>query len=108
MLAHFLGFELRYWFRSWMLWIFLLIIGLLIFGATSTDQIVVGGALENTFHNAPFVIENYYSFVGILTLLMSVAFVNSAASRDFASNTHQMIFATPIRKFDYLMGRYLG
>ena len=108
MLAHFLGFELRYWFRSWMLWIFLLIIGLLIFGATSTDQIVVGGALENTFHNAPFVIENYYSFVGILTLLMTVAFVNSAASRDFASNTHQMIFATPIRKFDYLMGRYLG
>ncbi len=39
---------------------------------------------------------------------MTVAFVNSAASRDFASNTYQMVFATPLKKFDYLTGRYLG
>ena len=108
MFLHFVSFEIRYWLRSWMLWIFLFIIALLIFGATATDQVTVGGALENTFRNAPFVVENYYSFVCLLTLLMTVAFVNSAASRDFASNTHQMVFATPLRKFDYLAGRYLG
>jgi len=108
MFLHFVSFEIRYWLRSWMLWIFLFIIALLIFGATATDQITVGGALENTFRNAPFVVENYYSFLCLLTLLMTVAFVNSAASRDFASNTHQMVFATPLRKFDYLGGRYLG
>jgi len=108
MLSHFFGFEIRYWLRSWMLWIFFLIIALMLFAATSTDQIVVGGALENTYRNAPFVIENYYSMVGLLTLLMTVAFVNSAASRDFASNTSQLLFATPLKKFDYLTGRYLG
>ncbi len=108
MFLHFVSFEVRYWLRSWMLWIFLFIISLLIFGATATDQVTVGGALENTFRNAPFVVENYYSFICLLTLLMTVAFVNTAASRDFAFNTHQMIFATPLRKFDYLAGRYLG
>jgi len=108
MLAHFLSFEVRYWLRSWMLWIFLLIIALMIFGATSTDQIQVGGALENTYRNAPFVIENYYSITSLLTLLMTVAFVNSAASRDFSSNTYQLLFTTPLKKFDYLTGRYLG
>ena len=108
MLAHFFSFEVRYWLRSWMLWIFFLIIALLIFGATSTDQIQVGGALENTYRNAPFVIENYYSITSLLTLLMTVAFVNSAASRDFSSNTSQLLFATPLKKFDYLTGRYLG
>jgi ABC-2 type transport system permease protein len=108
MLTHFISFEIRYWLRSWMLWIFLLIVALLIFGATSTDQITVGGALENTYRNAPFVIENYYSILSLLTLLMTVAFVNSAASRDFAFNTHQLLFATPLKKFDYLTGRYLG
>ena len=108
MLTHFFGFEIRYWLRSWMLWIFLLIIALMIFGATATDQIIVGGALENTYRNAPFVVENYYSFICLLTLLMTVAFVNSAASRDFASNTYQMVFTTPVKKFDYLTGRYLG
>jgi hypothetical protein len=91
-----------------MLWIFLFIIALLFFGAASSDHIVIGGALENTFRNAPYVIENDYSFVFLFTLLMAVAFVNSAASRDFASNTHQMIFATPLRKSAYLGGRFLG
>ena len=59
MLTHFVSFEIRYWLRSWMLWVFFLIVGLLIFGATATDQVTVGGALENTYRNAPFVIENY-------------------------------------------------
>jgi ABC-2 type transport system permease protein len=108
MLIHFLTFEVRYWLRSWMLWIFLLIIALMIFGATSTDQIQVGGALENTYRNAPFVIESYYAIMSLLGLLMTVAFVNSAASRDFAFNTHQLLFATPLKKFDYLTGRFLG
>jgi ABC-2 type transport system permease protein len=108
MLIHFISFEVRYWLRSWMLWIFLLIIALLIFGASSTDQITVGGALENTYRNAPFVIENYYAIMSLLGLLMTVAFVNSAASRDFAYNTHQLLFATPMKKFDYLTGRFLG
>ena len=108
MFLHFVSFELRYWLRSWMLWIFLFIVALMFFGAASSDHITIGGALENTFRNAPFVIENDYSFVFFFTLLMTVAFVNSAASRDFASNTHQMIFATPLRKSAYLGGRFFG
>ncbi|MGB6511232.1 MAG: hypothetical protein WBF07_24245, partial [Xanthobacteraceae bacterium] len=83
MLRTFLWFEVRYWLRSWMLWIFFAIIALLIFGAVSTDEVTIGGALENTYHNAPFVIENFYAIICLLTLLMVTAFVNSAASRDF-------------------------
>ncbi|MFZ0636524.1 MAG: M1 family aminopeptidase [Candidatus Acidiferrales bacterium] len=108
MFTHFLWFEIRYWLRSWMLWIFFLVIGLMIFGAVSTPNITIGGALENTYRNAPFVIENFYSIICLLTLLMTTAFVNAAASRDFAYNTSQLLFTTPLRKFDYLGGRFLG
>lgn len=108
MFNHFFSFELRYWLRSFMVWLFLGIIALMIFGAVSSDQIQVGSALQNTNRNAPFVIENYYSFICLIGLLMSTAFVNSAASRDFASNTHQMMFSTPLRKAPYLLGRFLG
>ncbi len=108
MLIHFLRFEFRYWLRSWMLWVFFFVIALMIFGATSSDQIIVGNALGNTYHNAPFVIENYYSFLCLLTLLMTVAFVNSAASRDFAYNTQQIVFSTPLNRLDFLTGRFLG
>src|SRR5215813_8436723 len=102
MLRHFLWFEIRFWLRSIMLWVFLLVVGAMFFGAASSDQIIVGGALENTYRNAPFVIQNFYSFACLLTLLMATAFVNSAAARDFAYNTHQIVFTTPIRKRDYL------
>jgi ABC-2 type transport system permease protein len=101
-------FEIRFWLRSWMVWIFLFIIGLLVFGAVSSDQVQLGGALPNTYHNAPFVIQNFYSFIALLTLLMSTAFVNSAALRDFSNNTYQIIFTTPLRKFDFLLGRFVG
>jgi ABC-2 type transport system permease protein len=42
----------------------------MIFGAVSSDHIQVGGALSNTYRNAPYVIENYYAIIGLLTLLM--------------------------------------
>ena len=108
MLLEILRFELRYWLRSMMVWVFFLIVAFMIGGALSTDNIQVGGALSNTFKNAPFVIENYYAIMAILTLLMTTAFVNSAAARDFTANTYQMIFTTPIRRWDFLVGRYLG
>jgi ABC-2 type transport system permease protein len=101
-------FEIRFWLRSWMVWIFLFIIGLLVFAAVGTDNVQLGGALSNTYRNAPYVIQNFYSFIALLTLLMSTAFVNSAAIRDFSQNTYQLIFTTPLRKFDFLMGRFIG
>jgi ABC-type transport system involved in multi-copper enzyme maturation permease subunit len=101
-------FEIRYWLRSWMLWIFTFVIAAMIFGATSSDQVQVGEALSNTYRNAPYVIENYYSIIGFLTLLMVTAFVNSAAARDFSHSTYQIIFTTPLRRRDFLLGRFFG
>ena len=101
-------FELRFWLRSWMLWIFLLVIALMVYGAASSDHITIGGALQNTHRNAPFVIQTYYTVCCLLALLMTTAFVNSAATRDFTANTYQMIFTQPIRKRDYLLGRFAG
>lgn len=108
MIKHIFLFEVRYWLRSWMLWIFTAIIALMIFGAVSTDKVTIGGALENTYRNAPYVIENYYAIICLLVLLMTTAFVNSAAARDFASNTDQILFSTPIRKIHFVAGRFLG
>jgi ABC-2 type transport system permease protein len=99
-------FEIRYWLRSWMLWIFFLVIALAVFLAVSTDSLTLGFALTNTYHNAPFVIQNYYAFMGLLTILMAAAFVNSAAIRDFHYNTSGIIFSTRLSRRDFLIGRF--
>jgi ABC-2 type transport system permease protein len=108
MLAHIFWFEVRYWLRSWMTWIFLFVIALLIFGAVTSPNVIVGGALPNTFHNSPFVLETYYAFISFFAVLMTTAFINSAATRDFTHNTYQLLFSTPVRRFDFLIGRFLG
>jgi len=108
MLRHILAFEIRYWLKSWMLWVFLLIIAALVFGAASTDNITLGDALSNTLRNSPYNIQNYYSFIGLLTMIMAAAFINSAAARDFSFNTYQIVFSLPVKKSDFLLGRFLG
>lgn len=108
MFRHFLDFELRFWLRGWMVWIFLVVIAAMIFGATSSDQVTVGGAIGNTHRNAPYVVQNFYAIMGILTLLMTTAFVNAASIRDFQYNTHQLLFSLPVRKWGFLLGRYFG
>jgi len=108
MLLHIAWFEIRYWLRSWMLWIFTVITSALFFGAVSSDHITIGESLSNAYRNAPYVIENYYAMVGLFALLMVTAFVNSAAARDFSHNTYQIVFTTPLRRRDFLLGRFFG
>ena len=91
-----------------MAYIFLFINALLIFGATSSDSVQVGGSIGNVHKNAPYVVENFYAVISIVSLLMVTAFLNVAAARDFSYNTHQIIFSTPLKKFDFLLGRFLG
>ena len=90
-------FEIRYWLKQPMVYIFLFINALLIFGATSSDSVTVGGSVGNVNKNAPFVVENFYAVMSIISLLMVTAFLNVAAARDFSFNTHQIIFSTALK-----------
>ena len=108
MFWEFFRFELRYWFRGWMVYIFLAIMTLLFFAAASSDQIVVGQAMGNTNRNAPYVIQMYYAMSGVLCGLMVTAFVDSAASRDFASKSSDLLFSKPISKGAYIFGRFFA
>ena len=108
MLWHIAWFEIRFWLRSWMLWIFLFVVGLLIFGSISSDEVMAAFNLSNIYRNAPFAIASFYAAMGVFALLMTGVFVNFAALRDFTCNTHQIMFSTPIRRRDFLFGRFLG
>lgn len=108
MLGSILKFELGYWFRGWMVFIFTLILAALFFGAASSDNIRIGGAIENTNRNAPYVVQTYFAISAVLTLLMTTAFASASATRDFAYNTHQIVFSTPMKKLSYLFGHFIG
>lgn len=108
MFTTFFAFELKSWLRSPMPWIFLFVFGLLTFGATVSDNVMIGGSYGNIWKNAPFVAQNWYGVFSIMSLLLSVAFLNGAAIRDFENNTAQIIFASPVSKAGYYFGHFAG
>ena len=108
MFSTFFKFELWYWLRRLMVYIFLFIVTVLVLGAMSSDNIQIGSSVGDTNRNAPFIVQNFYSVMFLFSCLMTTAFVNDAASRDFAHNTSQLLFSKPMHKWQFLMGRYWG
>ncbi|MFT3795591.1 M1 family aminopeptidase [Flavobacterium sp.] len=104
----FIRYELRYWLRTPMIWIFLFINTLLVFFAMASDNVQIGGSIGNIHKNAPYVIENFYSVMSVVCLLMTTAFMNATANRDFQYGMHQFVFSSPIKKSDYFFGKFFG
>ncbi|HRN42137.1 MAG TPA: hypothetical protein PK649_08710, partial [Vicingus sp.] len=91
-----------------MIYIFLLIITLMVFGAVVSDNIVIGGTIGNVYKNAPHVITNYVAILSIFGLMIATAFFNNAALRDYENEFNEILFSTPIKKSVYFFGRFFG
>lgn len=108
MLRNILAFELHFWLRRPMTYVFLAINFLLVFAALASDNVTIGQSYGSIHKNAPFVLQSMYANMSIIALLMTTAFIQAAALRDFNHKSHEIIFSTPLRKSAYLFGRYLG
>lgn len=100
--------EIRSAFKQPMVYIFFLLIGLLAFGASSNDHIIIGGSIGNIHRNSPHVVMKMGLVFSLLGLFIATAFFNNAALRDFNNQFDEILFATPIKKKDYFLGRFLG
>ncbi|WP_027000549.1 ABC transporter permease/M1 family aminopeptidase [Eisenibacter elegans] len=104
----FIRHELQRWVRTPMLWIFLLVVSLLVMGAVSSDQVTIGGGVGSVHKNAPSVVQRYYGVMSLVCLLMTTAFMNATATRDFSTGMHHFIFSSPIRRRNYFFGKFFG
>lgn len=108
MIREFFSFELREQLRSPLLWLLSALFGLLAFGAVASDDIQIGGAIGNVYRNAPVVIVQYMGLFTLLGMLIIGVFVSNALLRDFELGTADLIFSNPVRKRDFLVGRFLA
>ena len=108
MILRFFLFEVRYWLRQPMAYIFFALIAFLTGAAVVSDNVQIGMAVGNVLKNAPYLVYLWYAAWSTLGLLLVTAFVNATAIRDFTSNTAQIVFSTPVSKASYLIGKFLG
>ena len=91
-----------------MIYIFMLIVGLLVFFAVVSDNVVIGGVVGDVKKNAPTVVTTYVCILNIFGLLFATAFFNNAALRDFKHGFNEILFSSPISKAGYYFGRFCG
>ena len=108
MFLEFFKLELRSAFKSPMIYVFFLLIALLTFGAVSSDNVIIGGAVGNVFKNSPHTLTNFVLILGLFGLLFAAAFFNNAALRDHNNRFNEIMFSLPIKKSGYFLGRFSG
>jgi ABC-2 type transport system permease protein len=106
MLKEFFKFELEFQLRQPLLWACALLMAFMAFGATTSDAIVVGGSIGNINRNAPGVVTMMLGVFSLLSMFFVTIFIAGSVLRDNELGMSDMLFATPMRKHDYLVGRF--
>lgn len=101
------GFELRYQLGSPVFWVASGIFFLMTFGATTIPQIEIGDK-GSTYVNSPYSIIQILGIMSIFAIFILTAFVANVVVRDDETGFGPIVRSTPIRKFDYLFGRFTG
>jgi ABC-type transport system involved in multi-copper enzyme maturation permease subunit len=108
MLLEILRFEWRQQLKAPLFWIILAAAVGIAFALASSNAIVVAGATGNVMRNAPLVIARLLDVMTVFSILLVVAFIASAATRDFEQGTAELLFATPMSRKAFLGGRFLA
>ena len=108
MFQEFFRFELSYWFRGVMVYVFFAAMALIYGLAASSEFVEIGGVGANALKNSPFSLANMYIGATLLTGFMAAAIYDSSASRDYANKMSDILFSKPLSKWGFLVGRFAG
>jgi len=101
------SFEFRYQLRQPIFWVAAFFFGLLSFGSVASSNIQIGST-ANVHKNAAFVIGQTSLIMVVIYMFVTAAFVSNVVVRDDETAYGPIVRSTPIRKFDYLYGRFAG
>ena len=101
-------FELRYHLTRPITWLYFVLFLAGAFAFVSTDTIAIAGGSGLVMRNAPVVIVRTMLLIVVLGQIVVSGLVGSSMLRDYQYRTHELVFTTPISRFAYLGGRFLG
>ncbi|WP_046244178.1 ABC transporter permease/M1 family aminopeptidase [Hymenobacter terrenus] len=109
-------FELKYRLKrpaTWIYFILLLLMGYLLVGLAgglfgSGIQIGLGSDGQTDKINSPFSITVIVSIISVFGVVIASSLMGNSVYRDFEHRTHPLFYTTPITKWGYLGGRFLG
>ena len=106
MLMEFFKFDLAFQLRRPLLWMCALELVAVALAITSSDMIQMFGAVGGVKRNAPVIVAGVMGMFSVLSMFAVTMFLAGAVLRDSEAGIADMLFATPMRKHDYLLGRF--
>lgn len=107
MIFNILSFELNFWRKRAITYIFPIIIFIISALLFSIENVSFGSDI--TYRNSPSSLNTLYYVFSILLLPLFVnSFISSAVTRDFENKFDQIIYSLPISKTQVLIGRFIG
>ena len=107
MLGKIAGFEFRYQAISPAFIIIFLLFFLFSFAAISLDQVQVGGG-GNVNANAPYAISLTTTIMTLFAIIIPTVFLSNSVLRDGSHKMDGILYSTPVKKHDYMLGRFFG
>ncbi len=102
------SFELRYHLKAPLFWVlFALFFAFGLFAVTS-NAVSLGGPLGVVHRNSPYVVMALLMLTTLLAPLTTTAFAANSIHRDFDLDTAPLFFSLPVKKWEYLGGRFAG
>ncbi len=101
-------FEIRFRLKRVSTYVYFAIWFFMAFFSVSVRQFGPGSTGGKVFVNSPYVIVQLMSTLMVFGLVVVSAIFGTSIYRDFEEGVYQLLFTKPLRKFDYLGGRWLG
>ena len=108
MLVKILVFELKYRIKRPATYIYFAILFLMAFLIISTDAVTIGGAGGQVKINSATTLNMMMLVLSVIFFMITSAIMGVPVLRDFDHKVEALIFVNPIKKFDYLFGRFIG
>ncbi|WP_298545867.1 M1 family aminopeptidase [uncultured Aquimarina sp.] len=111
MFKHIFLYELKYWIKKPVLYVYLFVFSGLAFIAIAGT----GGLFDpplatkaTRLINSPFEINYLLQYFNKLLLFLLPAIIGATVYKDFKGNTHSVLYSFPIKKKDYILGKFLS
>ncbi|MES2296719.1 MAG: hypothetical protein V4582_06725 [Pseudomonadota bacterium] len=104
MIRHFFLFDLRLQKSSPLLWMTVLLFSLMAF--FSAESIGLGGAIGNAYTNSAAITLQKTAIFTLMSMFFITLFIAQPLLRDHEQGVADMFFSKPMRKRDYVLGRF--
>jgi ABC-type transport system involved in multi-copper enzyme maturation permease subunit len=101
-------FEIRYHLTRPVTYLYLAFFVALAFLLIATDAVSISGSSGQVKRNAPYVTAQAMLLLVAIGQVILTGLVGTAVLRDYQYRTHELLFTTPISRFAYLGGRFVG